>query len=74
MTEELEEVPPSEENKIPKILIYIFILLFIGGLAGFFINWNGAHGWFDRGYWQKLQQVAETTYPYEQKESYFLMP
>lgn len=70
MEEEIEVPPESEERKIPRILIVFFIALFLGGLIAFYLNWNGTQGWLDRGYWQKLQKAADTTYPYEKPEPY----
>lgn len=67
---EEEEIPLSGERKIPKFLYLTYLLVFIGGIWGFFAYWNGSHGWLDRGYWQQLQKAAQTTYPFEKKEPY----
>lgn len=62
-----EEIPKSEESKIPSFLYLVYILVFFGGLLAFILFWNGSKGWLDRGFWQKLQQAASTTYPYDKK-------
>lgn len=67
---EEEEIPSTEERKIPKFLFITYVLVFLGGIWGLIAYWNGSHGWFDRGYWQQLQQAAGTTYPFEKKEPY----
>jgi len=64
VTEE-QEVPPSEERKIPKFLKVIYLILAVWGIWAFITYWNGSHGFLDRGYWQKLQKAAHTTYPFE---------
>lgn len=56
-------VPPSYENPIPRWLKWVYIILPIWGLFAFYLYWNGSYGWLDRGYWQQLQQAANTTYP-----------
>jgi hypothetical protein len=63
-----EEIPHSEERKIPRFLYFTYILLLIGGIWAFITFWNGSWGWLDRGFWHNLQQAAGTTYPYEKKE------
>ncbi|MFC2049223.1 hypothetical protein ACFLR2_00935 [Chlamydiota bacterium] len=65
-----EEIPVSEERKVPLFLYITYVLLIVGGLAAFWAYWNGSHGWLDRGFWKPLQQAAETTYPYKPKEPY----
>ncbi|NGX61674.1 MAG: hypothetical protein K940chlam9_01163 [Chlamydiae bacterium] len=69
---ELEDVPPSEERKIPKFLLWTYLVLPLAGIIGFFLYWNGSHGFLDRGYWQPLQRAAHTTYPFEKEEPYLL--
>ena len=66
----MEDIPESEEKKIPKFLYVAYIVVFAWGIWAFIMYWNGSHGWLDRGYWQKLQQAADTTFPFEQKEPY----
>lgn len=58
-----EEIPDSEERKIPLFLYITYIILILGGLWGFIFFWNGSRGWFDRGFWHPLQEAASTTYP-----------
>ncbi len=65
-----DEIPVSEDRKVPRFLYITYILLIIGGIWGFFAYWNGSQGWLDRGFWKQLQQAADTTYPYEHKEPY----
>jgi hypothetical protein len=60
-----EEIPTSEERKIPLFLYVVYLLLVVGGICAFLIFWNGSKGWFDRGFWHELQQAAQTTYPYK---------
>jgi hypothetical protein len=64
-----EEIPHSEERKIPPFLIVTYIIVIIGGLLGLIAYWNGSHGWLDRGYWQPLQKAAETTSPFKPKDT-----
>ncbi|MFN0064860.1 MAG: hypothetical protein ACKVOH_01350 [Chlamydiales bacterium] len=66
-----DEVPPSQENKIPKFLHIIYIAVLLWGLIAFYLYWNGSHGFLDRGYWKPLQKAAETTFPFE-KAQHFL--
>ncbi len=63
-----EEIPVSEEKKVPLFLYITYIILIVGGIWGFITYWNGSHGWLDRGYWKPLQQAAGTTYPFESKK------
>lgn len=63
-----EEIPSSDEKKIPTFLYFTYAILILGGIVAFFAFWNGSAGWSDRGYSQKLQQAASTTYPYEKKD------
>jgi len=65
MTTENEEVPSTQEFKIPKFLIMTYVVVGLIGIGGYFLYWNGSSGWFDRGYWKKLQEAAQTRYPYE---------
>lgn len=62
----MEDEPiPYEDNPIPKWLILTYIVLPIWGIIAMIFYWNGsADSWLDRGYWGKLQQAANTTYPY----------
>lgn len=65
-----EEAPASEEHKISKFLYISYIVVFVWGIWALFAYWNGSHGWLDRGYWQQLQEAANTTFPFEKKEPY----
>lgn len=53
----------SGHAPVPKWLICVYIVLPIWGIIAFALYWNGSHGWLDRGYWQQLQHVSNTTYP-----------
>ena len=72
MMSEEDEIPPSQENKIPWFLHATYIILIIWGFWAFFAYWNGASG--VRGYWKPLQKAADTTYPFERKEPYKVTP
>lgn len=61
------EIPHTEDHKVPKFLYFTYLIVFIGGFWGLIAYWNGSHGWLDRGYWQQLQEAAQTTFPYEEK-------
>ncbi len=54
--------PPSKETPIPRWLLWTYITLPIWGLITLYLYWNGSWGWLDRGYWQQLQQAADTTF------------
>lgn len=54
----------SYDNPVPGWLIATYIIMPIIGLLGFYLYWNGSHGYLDRGYWHQLQQAANTTYPF----------
>lgn len=55
----------SYDAKVPKFLIWTYIVLPIWGLATWYYFINGSVGWLDRGYWYQLQIAANTTLPYE---------
>lgn len=65
--EELEvygdEYITSYDRKIPRWLIWTYILLPLWGLVWWYYYWNGSYGWLDRGYWNQLQRAANTTFP-----------
>ncbi len=65
-----EEVPVSEDHKIPRFLYITYLFMFVWGLWALIAYWNGSHGWLDRGYWKQLQEAAHTTFPFERKEPY----
>ena len=53
----------SANAPVPKWLMATYIILPIWGIIWFMMFWNGSWGWFDRGYWHELQEVANTTIP-----------
>jgi hypothetical protein len=53
----------SGHAKVPKWLIWTYIIMPIVGIAVFYLYWNGSQGWLDRGYWKELQRAANTTFP-----------
>lgn len=55
----------SYDAKVPKFLLWVYLILPIWGLVNFYYFWNGSTGWFDRGYWHELQIAANTTFPIE---------
>ncbi len=61
MTMNDDDPPLSEENRVPRFLYLTYTLLILGGLIAFILFWNGSYGWFDRGFWQPLQEAAKTT-------------
>lgn len=63
-----EGPPPSKETPIPRWLLWSYLLLPIWGIITLFLFWNGSWGWLDRGYWQQLQQAADTTFVEQKKE------
>lgn len=48
---------------IPKWLKLCYVTLPIWGIIWWFLYWNGVQGWLDRGYWNELEKVANTTFP-----------
>lgn len=62
--EELKDVPASYDTKIPRWLIWTYIILPLIGLFIWIHYWDGSTGWLDRGHWQGLQQAAKTTGPF----------
>jgi hypothetical protein len=52
----------SDNKKVPKWLKWAYVILPIWGILWFYLYWNGSHGWLDRGYWQQLQQAANTVF------------
>lgn len=52
----------SKHGKVPRWLIATYIVMPIWGLVWFYFFWNGSTGWLDRGYWQQLQEAANTTF------------
>jgi hypothetical protein len=58
-----EGVPPSDNARVPGWLWLTYLTLPFWGIAWFVFFWNGSAGWFDRGAWHQLQQVANTTFP-----------
>jgi hypothetical protein len=62
---ESEDIPASNEAPVPRWLITVYIVLPLLGLITWYYFWNGSTGWFDRGYWQELQEAANTTFPHQ---------
>ncbi len=54
---------------VPNWLKWTYITLPIWGIITFFLYWNGSWGWLDRGYWKQLQQAANTTVPYIDRDN-----
>lgn len=59
-----EDQIQSRDAKVDRWLKTVYITLPIWGILSFYFFWNGSAGWFDRGYWNQLQQAANTTYPH----------
>lgn len=55
----------SGHAKVPKFLLFTYIVLPVWGLISMYYYWNGSAGWLDRGYWKQLQIAANTTFPIE---------
>lgn len=53
-------VPPSNDARIPRWLVYSYYILPIAGFIFLYFFWDGSFGWFDRGAWSALQQAANT--------------
>lgn len=51
----------SRNAKVPRWLIFTYLILPIWGIFALWYFWNGSTGWFDRGYWHELQIAAKTT-------------
>jgi len=66
MSNEILDVPASNETKIPRWLIWTYIILPILGLIALFVYWEGSTGWLDRGHWRALQEAAKTTGPFSE--------
>lgn len=64
-----DEYIRSYDAKVPKFLIWTYILLPIWGIVTLYVFWNGSIGWFDRGAWQQLQIAANTTFPTENHDA-----
>lgn len=66
--EDLEEYGDSSiatrDGPVPGWLKFSYVFWIVVGLIGFYLFWNGSHGWLDRGYWEELQRAARTTYPF----------
>ncbi|MEX1012597.1 MAG: hypothetical protein WD595_06830 [Waddliaceae bacterium] len=60
----------SGNAKIPLWLYASYIIFPIWGIVWFFLYWNGATGWIDRGYWFELEQAANTTFPQEKGDEF----
>jgi len=66
MEEEYDEftVPDSEDRKIPRVLLWFYVVLVLWGIWAFYAYWDGSSGWPNRGYWRPLQEAAHTTEPW----------
>jgi hypothetical protein len=64
-----DDIPKSEERKIPGFLYFVYVAVLAGGIWGMIAFWNGSQGWFDRGFWHELQKAAATTAPFEKRRS-----
>lgn len=53
----------SNNRNVPFWLIVVYMILPIWGVITLYLFWNGSYGWLDRGYWQALQEAANTTFP-----------
>lgn len=53
----------SKDAKVPRWILWLFVILPIWGAYTFYVYWNGSAGWLDRGYWHQLQIAANTTFP-----------
>lgn len=53
----------SYNKKVPKFLIWTYILMPLWGILTLYYFWNGSIGWMDRGSWHELQIAANTTFP-----------
>ena len=62
-----DEIPQTEERKIPVFLYIVYIVVLVGGIWAFCAFWTGSKGWLDRGFWHELQKAASTTAPYDKK-------
>ncbi len=62
-----EEIPPTDEKKIPLFLYITYVVVLLWGLWAFYAYWNGSQGFLGHGYWRPLQKAAATTYPFEKK-------
>lgn len=70
--DELELYPDdiaSKNEKVPKHLKFLYLILPFWGLLWWFFFWNGSYGWLDRGYWFELQKAANTTMPFHNADS-----
>lgn len=53
----------SADKKIPPWLKLFYLILPVWGIIWWFLFWNGATGWLDRGSWNELEQAANTQFP-----------
>lgn len=69
MSDEIEhygdEGISSKDKKVPRWLFWSYPVIIIWGFIWFYLYWNGANGWIDRGYWFELEKAANTTMPYK---------
>jgi hypothetical protein len=51
------------DKKVPWWLKLSYFVFPIWGFIWFYLFWNGATGWIDRGHWNELEKAANTTFP-----------
>lgn len=55
----------SNEGTIPTWIKWVVVVTIAWGFVWLYFFWDGATGWIDRGYWQQLEQAANTTMPWQ---------
>lgn len=58
------DVPTSNEAPVPTWLKWVYFTLPFWGFATLYLFWQGSTGGFDPASWHRLQQAANTVYPY----------
>jgi hypothetical protein len=62
------EIEEFEGTPVPRFLKWVYLILPIWGIIWFWLYWDGSSGWLDKGTWFKLEEAANTTFPFEPKE------
>jgi len=62
------EIEEYKGTKVPRFLLFVYLILPIWGIIWFALYWNGATGWIDPGHWFALEKAANTTFPLETQE------